>query len=72
MLGYCSLLLIKLNTVADSGDQFSLRIFYEAGTFLAKHILGLLPRVDKVREEDCLKSLLVHNDYFLDVACNAL
>lgn len=34
--------------VADKGDGLSQQIFYEAGVYLAKHIVGLLPRVDQV------------------------
>lgn len=44
-------------TVAETGDQFSIRIFYEAGNFLAKHIIGLLPRVDKVGDSKALDRL---------------
>jgi hypothetical protein len=40
------------SVVADKGDQLSLHIFYEAGVYLAKHIVGLLPRVDKVLQTD--------------------
>lgn len=41
-------------TVADEGDKLSEHIFYEAGKFLAKHVIGLLPRVDQVISDDYL------------------
>lgn len=37
----------KLAHLANEGDAFSLSIFYEAGAYLAKHILGLLPRASQ-------------------------
>lgn len=38
-------------TVAANGDEFSGGIFYDAGKYLAKHIVGLLPKVDQVRNK---------------------
>ena len=41
-----------LLTVSANGDEFSRGIFYDAGKYLAKHIVGLLPKVDQVRDKE--------------------
>lgn len=44
------ILFLFQHLVADEGDMLSQSIFYDAGKFLAKHIIGLLPRVDHVSD----------------------
>ena len=39
---------VSVFTVADEGDELSQSIFYGAGKYLGKHIVGLLDRVDPV------------------------